>query len=377
MLRKIVILLSILMLLTGTAYAQDLHLGITLSLHHSGDESTLDTDILFGESEALILSGLFPSFAVSVPIPEETDLEIAYQEISMTDFFPAWDMMSVTAAWVSALESETAKGIYAGELFDEAFTAQTGTCSLADLADLFFMMMNNGTTQEEPVISESVTDEFIYEENEIQYAYAVYDSGKYATFSAGDSRQTFCTVSFDFSNPACPAMVFGYAENGKNYYWKIQLSRISDTEIHIQSSLLPDENKAGYRSISREEPIMEENWILKKSVGDLCFTCEMIPGNEMTPVYLSGSFSAKDLLRFQADIHFGTQEGSFISLTAFMDEEPVSSENLTILSYEDLTDPDNTNTVQLSEEAGVHAVSLYMMLLQMLPQEYMKLMTGI
>ena len=198
MLKKFLIVLSVLVLFSGTASAQDQHIGLRLSLHYEGEETVLDTDILFGEEETLLFSGLFPSYVISAPSVE--GMEMAYQDgLSFTGALSLADFSGMITEWQTAFQAEEEYGVFAGDLFDTASVKQTGSCSLDALIDLFLQIQNAETGLNEIFSGFDLPEEELNFSTGIQMDYSVFDSGKYFTLDGKEENRTVFTASFDFS----------------------------------------------------------------------------------------------------------------------------------------------------------------------------------
>ena len=169
-------------------------------------------------------------------------------------------------------------------------------------------------------------------------------------------------------------MIAGYAEKGKNYYWAATLTSVSDSEITIHSALLADDMKTGYRSVAGNAPIITEDWEITAAEDKLVFSGIITPANELDPILLNGFVSEGKNPEFYAELRFGDQEDSFLSLSAFMNEEEMSAENKTKLTTEELKNAESI--AKLSDEAGIRVFSFYMKLIQILPAAYLELLTA-
>ena len=67
MIRRILTLLAALFLMTGSAFAAEQHAEIQFVIHQGDSETAVTADLLLREKEIVVLSGLFPSYALSLP----------------------------------------------------------------------------------------------------------------------------------------------------------------------------------------------------------------------------------------------------------------------------------------------------------------------
>ena len=374
LLRKFLLVLTVLLLVSGAASAQDQHIGLRLTVHYDGEESILDADILFGEDETLLFSGLFPSYVISAPPIEGMELRNNQDSLSFADALSMAEITEMFTAWAAALQLEEEYGVFAGDLFDAASVKQTGKCSLNELFSLFLQTQNKETGLNDILSGFELPEEDMSLFTGIRMDYSVFDSGKYFTIAGKEEDRTVFTASFDFSDPAFIKMIAGHAENGKNYYWAATIASESGSEMKIHSALLADEMKTGYRSVAGNSPIITEDWGLTATKDKLTFSGIITPANELDPILLSGFITAEKSPGFYVEIRFGEQEDSYLSFSAFLDEEDISAENKTKLMTDELT---NTESIaKLSDEAGIRTFSFYMKLIQILPEAYLNILTA-
>ena len=372
MFKKLCLFFLVMILMTGSAFAGDTRLEAQFIIHHENTESAVTAEILFREKEILVLSGLFPSYAFSVPGNYAGLLTDSGKEKAFTPFsIPGTGSVPGN---IAQIHSDPSDGIFAGDLFDFAGTVTEGTVSLQELISGLLNLKRSGDTDSGSFpneLSQAILSFPGFQElPEILIQYKDFDHGKYLILNGLSADRTVFTASFDFTVQDSVKAVFGHAEDGKNYYWVHSFSLISSEEIRVTSFLQSDPLKQGYRSIMNSAPIVKENWSFRLSGNkkSLSFTGEILPENEKKSVEISGIISADSNPVFSARIGFSGLENSYFTVYASMDPTPVNTDNLMILTLDDLSGSSDGNS--FISEISANIVPFMMQLVQALPEEY-------
>ena len=360
---------------TGSAFASESRIEMQFVIHGKESESALTAEMLLRDSEIMLTSGLFPSYALSA----FTDKNI--EEASVTpgdlfDFIAERKAETLMQSFFQALEADTSEGVYSGDLFDSAGIRTGGSCTPGELLAAISPADENTEIKEK-----QITGSFPNQIGalfpglaEIMLRYTMYDNGRYFTFNVLENENTLFTFSCDFSDSSKIKTLTGYSENGKNYYWNTVLSVVSGDEIHSSSSLYADGMKKGYRSVRDADPIVTENWKIKLSDDrkGFSFAGEIVPENKKKPIDVSGMFSESGHPVLMARIGFRGVEDSYFTLSADKDESPVNTEGLTVVSLNEL--PDRTMIDSLTAEITGNGIPFMIKMMLALPEEYQNML---
>lgn len=369
MLKKILLILLALILTAGSAAAGDCHLDIQFAVHNGTEESAVTAEAIFREKEILILSGLFPSYAVSFGYGDAelsgiSGLEVPFEPFRMP---PVKEILEMFTA---AMNPETMNGVFSGDLFEEARTVTTCTFTLDELFNAL-----RETTDPEKAGTVEIRDkaawdilhmENLQELSKIVIRCSLYDGGNYMTLNGVEGDRTLFTASCDFTDPVAVKTVFGYPDSGKNYYVFSEIKVLSESEIIIHSTMISDAQKLGYRAVMNNPPVLRENWNIKLSENrqEICFTGEIIPGNEKKTVEIGGTISTENKTLLMAKISFKNWEESWFTLAVSLDDTPVNTESLKVIT------PDSADAMPFIGEVSMNAMTFLTKLNQVLPEDY-------
>lgn len=366
MIRRILPLLAALFLMTGSAFAAEQHAEIQFVIHQGDSETAVTADLLLREKEIVVLSGLFPSYALSLPC--DGAAAVAADDAASYGPFYLPGIGTVLSGIVQVLNPETSEGIFTGDLFDEAYTLSKGECGIYDLLAIPEKL---GGEAAGSFLQNGISALFGQTDPEsIRIRYAMYDNGNYLTLTFLQGENTVGTASFDFSDLKGLKALIGNAENGTNYYWALEVRVQTTEEMTITASLFADPRKAGYRSVMRNRPVVAENWKLRLSEDrkEIRFTGEVLPGNGKTPIDISGSFGKENKPMLQMNIGFRDWDKATMTLNAQLSETTVNTEGLKTIQLE------NTESLTadsgLSTEITVKMLPLLAVLMQAVPAEY-------
>ena len=373
MLKKMCLLVLVMLLITGSSAAEDSRLEIQFIVHQGNDESAMTAEALFREDEIVVLSGLFPSFAFSVP-GQSSGFFANPGKLTPFDPFSAADIRSAIQSIISLLNSESSDSFYTGDLFDHAETVTEGVLSWYDLLSEIISLNITGKIEKDSFRKGTPEEIFsrsgLPDLSDIYIQYRLFDHGKFLVLNGLESDRTVFTVSFDFSAEDSVSSVFGHAENGTNYYWTHRLSIMSEDEIQLASAMYADIQKEGFRNIMNKEPVLTENWNIRLSANrkDLSFCGTVLPANGKKPVEISGSLSSESRLVFRAKIGFKNLEEPYYTILVTNDHSPVITDHLRTVHLNnpsELTDDDS-----FSAEVSKNILLFMMKLMQSLPEEY-------
>jgi hypothetical protein len=364
--RRILPLLAALFLMTGSAFAAEQHAEIQFVIHQGDSETAVTADLLLREKEIVVLSGLFPSYALSLPC--DGAAAAAADDAASYGPFYLPGIGTVLPGIVQVQNPETSEGIFTGDLFDEAYTLSKGECGIYDLLTIPEKL---GGEAAGSFLQNGISAFFGQTDPEsIRIRYAMYDNGNYLTLTFLQGENTVGTASFDFSDPKGLKALIGNAENGTNYYWTLEVRVQTTEEMTITASLFSDPRKAGYRSVMRNRPVVAENWKLRLSEDrkEIRFTGEVLPGNGKTPIDISGSFGKENKPMLQMNIGFRDWDKATMTLNAQLSETTVNTEGLKTIQLE------NTEGLAadsgLSTEITVKMLPPQAVLMQAVPAEY-------
>ncbi len=146
MFRKCIILFLALILFSGSAFAQDYHLDVEVTVCEGNDSRNISLNVLFRSKELLLLSSLFPSFAVSVPDNTGTlnpdDINSLFSS-EMPPVYISVDHAGFFKKYSEYITEPERKGFFSGDLFDNAKTVKSATFSLGELLD--FIRTDHGS----------------------------------------------------------------------------------------------------------------------------------------------------------------------------------------------------------------------------------------
>ena len=376
MLKKICLIVAALILMTGSAFARDCHFQILLTVHQDETESSLSADVFFCENKMILISSLFPSFFLSLQENTDSILSITEQESSFDSFYIP-PIMTVMKELIQVMNLSENEGMYSGDLFDAAGLQASGTYTIEEFLSLP-EMISAKESADQSYLWELVQTELKELLNQTDLTkvivhFSLYDNGKYLTLTGTEEERTIFTVSFDFSGQNTVKAVLGYAENGSNYYWVSEYSVLSEDEIRLTCGLFADNKQQGYRSIVNSQPILTENWQIQLSDNrkEMSVAGEMIPGNGTVPAEFSGCLSLENL-SFQARIGFRNTEGTYLNISAVLDDAPVHTEGLKAFAIENLSDLPDIGT--LTSEISQNIIPFMLQIIQLLPGEYSDLL---
>ena len=370
LMKRICLILLALFLLAGSALGENSRTEFQFIIHQNGTESAVTAEILLRENEILLTSGLFPSYAFSIP-GEYEQLISFLSDQKVFDPFSLPDFSSDLMKTAEKMNPEKSEGYFSGDLFDNASVRLRGSFSISMLNSILAAAAETGSAGTNAKgVSESVeaADE-IAGLNGVSIQYNLYNEGKYLIVNGLEKEKTVFTVSLDFTDPSTVKSILGYASEGSNYYWVSDLSVVSEKEMHFSSALVSDGMKHGYRSVETKPPVLKENWNLQLSDDrkTLSFTGEILPANDKNPLDISGTLSLNEKPELAAKICFRDWQEAFFTASAKTDNSSVNTEGLQILSAEDFS---GTGTASLETELNGNIIPLMMKLMLALPEGY-------
>jgi hypothetical protein len=205
MIKRIISLLFAMLLLIGHAGAQDESIHLNFILKAGNEETPVSFDASFGRDEIRIVSELFPSYCLSLKGIPAADAFQCLRVENTEGFSVNPEYQKVVSDWISGLQSTVKKGIYAGDLFDEAYSVSEGICTsmamfrllqLLHICPLLSIFPDHCLSSFCPAESDPATIHF-----------HVYESGKYLSFSGVVSEHTVFT-----SAPSTSIAFLGFNE---------------------------------------------------------------------------------------------------------------------------------------------------------------------
>jgi len=373
MFRKCIVLVLVMIFAAGTALAQDAHLEIELTVQRTDNENKITGSILAREQDLLVFSSLFPSYMVS--IPGEMDFEKLFHSLGDELSLSVPGIMDIISESGIIAQGVQTNGIYSGDLFDEAKTMQTGRLAISDLVTF----MESLPGYNEAGSAHSFVNGFLpgagSEELLNAYIqYQVYDSGKYLTLNIISGDATIATVSFDFSVQKRIKILLGSAEEGKNYYLDTEMTETAENAVKIQSVLLADAGKNGYRAARENKPILESTWTfsLLPALREILINGLFVPSNGMESAVFNGTLSVNENPVLTMEFHFsGAEENRFI-VGVKTSDDAVSTAGKTEISFEEITTAQGITP--FATEISTNFLALYPVLIQAIPEGYQKML---
>ena len=370
MIKRIISLLFAMLLLIGHAGAQDESIHLNFILKAGNEETPVSFDASFGRDEIRIVSELFPSYCLSLRGIPAADAFQCLRVENTEGFSVNPEYQKVVSDWISGLQSTVKKGIYAGDLFDEAYSVSEGICTsmamfrllqLLHICPLLSIFPDHCLSAFCPAESDPATIHF-----------HVYESGKYLSFSGVVSEHTVFTLSADLSDSSLPRVLVGYPEKGTNYYWLISSDYSDSKTAQIRSCLYSDHDQKGFRTVSAHDPVMTNVNTLSFSTDfhELSFDSRLLPGNTSGEVQIKGKWTPGENRVLEGTITFRENEDNRIQFSAVFLPDEVTSNGLKNVS----PDGSEIDLLGFRGEAYLHLSDLYPALLRILPAEYIRIL---
>ena len=372
MVKRALLICLVLALVCANAFAESRALLIEFSIGGEGAETSASFEAEIGEEQIRIISELFPSYYLSADT--EGLLESLPDDGTFNEFpsFNTYDVSSVLDQLVWEMGYHEASGIFSGDAFNEAYDVREGVAHFYSLLSALERMGGIPGTISNLAESLSVTAGIDLFSPTVLYR--VFDSGIYLSLTWMQEDYTVFTVSADFEDPMHHRIVWGYPENGRNYYWLTDIEYLSAEEIRITNSFFPDENKDGFRAAAQKEPVLNENWILRLSPDhrELSFEAEMIPLNGKSPVSISGNSAPSGGKLLTAELSFGNMPGTAYRLSVQTEQKDFDYRYMKKVTASDVADsPARTG---LSGEFSMYFQKIYTELIRSLPDEYRQML---
>ena len=369
MLKKFCLLVIVMILVSGSACAEDLHIGMQFIIHQKDSETAVTADALIREHEIMLISGLFPSYAFSFESEGASLTELADTDMAI-NLFTLPEKKEVITAFLQMMNAGTYEGFFAGDLFDNATLAAKGSIYPADFLSFLAGHVQPEKDQDIGIMNGSGNFPEVSKLSELLIKYNVYDNGKYISFYGSEGNKTVFTVSCDCSAPDILKAVTGYASGGKNYYWDSTMTLVSPNEIFYTSALLADTLKQGYRNAVKGTPVVTENWTLQLSEDqkDIAFSGMILPENNRKTVEIEGGFSVKNHPAILIKAGFRDWEESYYTLSLDMNESTVNTEGLKIIPLNKLSDFSEAQSA--AAEITENGIPFLLKMIMSLPEEY-------
>lgn len=359
MLKKTLIVFLALILFCGSAPASAERMTLDIGLQTETDAKHLTADLISADGKTFILSDLFPSYAVSFPFSSGFGFsDIRSAVISLIRLFRQ-DSSPARFEQLSFFNPVTEKGLYAGDLFDSATQLQTLTVNISDFISQVGKADHAGLLP----LFDSVFD------SPVSLVIRIYDSGKYLSVSGMKETFTLFTLSCDFSESGKKKIVWGYPENGQNYYWAAESTVLSEEEMVISCALYSDKWRRGFRDAAMNDPVLSEKWTFQMTGQDqMQIRAEITPASYPDPIVIS-CIVMDDI---SAEVQFGNSGQSSLSFSIREKTDEIKIDGYQQISIEDLLSP--SKAAAFYAEIGANALPFYFYLMQILPQDFLNVL---
>lgn len=376
MLKRFIALCLCLIFLSTGAICESINLDTELTLHMGENESSISFGLKSGEEDTIVISDLFPSYAISVPfLAGLNDLnEIGLFSVSP---FSSHNLSSVVLSLLSMFSDSVVQGVYAGDLFDYAGSVQSASVKMEDLIDIL------SEKNIQAIDSSATLSFFIHlignidvislcplDCSDMTVQFHSYDSAKYLTMNICSGSKTVLTVSSDFSDPNHLIAVLGFSENGKNYYRVLDASYMSEQELRIQTAVYSDDFQKGYRSVINKKPLLREDLHLEylKDKNEYEFYSEIYPENGLRCMKMTGWISPGRIPFLYAELHSDKQDDGYISVSVSLNEKEITTDQLIHISVYDLGNDEIKK--ELLKEVSTGILTFGSELAEFLPVDY-------
>ena len=376
MLRKCIALFLALILFMGSASASDYHLDAEVTASGRYDSRSIFFNVLFGEKELLLLSSLFPSFALSVPVGAgmlyTDDLNSLFAPQN-APIYVSLDDAGFFKEYSESIREPEREGFFSGDLFDGAHTVKTAAIGMDELVDY----IRAGYGKEDAAVSliGEILSRHMSGRTEPDLSgtviqWSVYDQGKYMTLILIKDDMVFATVSLDYSRENRIRAVIGYAENGRNYYWDTEAEQTGENQVEFRVELLSDAMKKGFRTAKNSTPVLKFNFATTAlpSIRQVFTTGMFTPSNGMDSILFSSTFSLAEKPTLTADLYFSSSKDNVISVKISADDIPLDTEDRTVLPSYAMSESGQLPT--FTAQLAVNFLHFYSAVKEIVPAEY-------
>lgn len=376
MLKRFLSVFLLLFFLSGTASAENTGMTVTFSIREQGTDTSVCFDADYSEDQFRILSDLFPSYYVSIPAEGfKGFLTAETAESGFPVFSLPNDISAIIEESFSGLDCREMTGIYSGDAFTEAYSVREGYCDCAFLLS-FMDRITDGCNYLSSLISGLSTLSGT-ELPSFPVLFRVYDSGSYLSLTGLLNGDAVFTLSADFSDSKHCRIVWGYPENGHNYYWQIDFDSVSDEEICISTAFFPDREKSGFRNASFSEPVLREEWTFSLSADhrELTFNAAIKPSDEKSTVSLKGNSTPYNDCILNTELFFANNPDIIYTLSV---RGRINRNDYSNLKQVSSTDPgDSASVLGFTGEVSMRILSIYTALIRSLPDQYKQLLLNL
>ena len=372
MVKRALLICLVLMLVCVNAFAESRALLIEFSIGGEGAETSASFEADIGEEQIRIISELFPSYYLSADVkglPENLPDDGAFNEFLS---FNTYDMSSVLDQLVWEMGYHEASGIFSGDAFNEAYDVREGSAHFHSLLSALERVTGISGTLSNLAESLSVTAGIDLFSPTVLYR--VFDSGIYLSLTGMIEDHTVFTVSADFEDPSHHRIVWGYPENGRNYYWLTDIEYLSAEEMKITNNFFADEKREGFRAAAQREPVLYETWMLCLSSDhrELSFEAEIIPTNGKSTVSISGNSAPSSGKLLTAELSFASMPDTAYRLSVQTEQKDFDYRYMKKATVSDAAD--SPTRIGLSGEFFMHFQTIYDELIRSLPDEYRQML---
>ena len=366
--KKLLCLLSVIMLMTAVSAYADQHLEAFFIFSASESGRTESLDLFEQDGSTYAVSTLFPEYAAGIGQDQPHFLDVFQQFCSLSPEKireTTGQIGKMYTEWIEPQLSEPVYGTYAGELFERAASIRYADFALSDLTG-YMKTAAGGISDSIPAFIAEAADQS-NEGGNLKIHYESYDNGSFISAAILNGEKIISTLSADFHDEQESGFLICWKEEGRYYYRYITVKDDSEKGITVCSSLRSG-NASTYQNISEKRPLLTETLLLTGNQ----FTIEISADSVSAPVIIRGTANAREdgnaFLNAEASIAGQQNKLLDISMNLEAMSRAVSfSDKKTV----DCTDENAKAGISLS--ATTHIMLLAAEILPALPEDYQKL----
>ena len=370
--RSIFCFILLCVFLFSQSAAETMHWHTELELITEEKEMKAEGDLVNIDSNSVFFISILPEYQF---ISHGKEIQIPYNIITDLNNLK---INTVFRKWMNSLYTGESAGVYSGDSFDTALKKTEVHFTLRDLFSLLAGLSRDMNADEEEGNHSNTLTIFTFPEMLLSFnpAFSLneFDQGKYYSLSGYWKENLFVTASLNLDNNDDPYAVIGYAENGKNYYWLIQMNATGENETQYHLKLYADDYQTGFKTLGEDALIISMHWIVKTENAPekrrVVFNAELLPANELTSVEVSGEFNDSEegeMLLISA--RFTNRERPILRLQINTDNKDISgqAEDRNVIRMDSITAEEQE---KLSAEVNQTLNEWRSALIKSLPEDY-------
>ena len=369
MIKRLSVFFIAMLLICSTAFAENNGLSFSFIIQQESSDSSVSFDADLSDHSIRILSDLFPSYYVSVPTNEITESFLFNGLFSSFSSFSLPDMPFILTQWISGLEYTEKNGIFAADAFNEAAHVKAGMCTIQDISHLVSKILNLPADKTD--LYHAFFEIVPYDLSELSVPFGVFDSGNFFSLSGLISENIVFTLSADFSDPSRFRFVWGYPENGQNFYWETVIACLSHEEIEIHCAFFSDKTKSGFRNAYQSGPVFKEKWSvhLSEDRKEMVFDGVITPSEKKSAVSIHGYSKPLEGQILDMELRFDSSLNTIYHFSVTASEKEYHYDNLQEVQINEVSE-NSATMLGFSGELTLRMLSVYSALIRSLPEEY-------